>query len=103
MAVARDDLGRAARKRGIEGQVTIIRYFGMRCIQSEKYDTPESPDDTRLHFRHGSWYETKTKTNTKRETRHANHQMTRRRQHTRQDSWYDTKPKTDIKDDNCQA
>ena len=32
MAVARDDLGRAARKRGIEGQVTIIRHFGIRCI-----------------------------------------------------------------------
>ena len=34
MAVARDDLGRAARKRGIEGQVTIIRHFGIRCISS---------------------------------------------------------------------
>ena len=32
MAVARDDLGRAARKRGIEGQVTIIRHFGIRCM-----------------------------------------------------------------------
>ena len=32
MAVTRDDLGRAARKRGIEGQVTIIRHFGIRCI-----------------------------------------------------------------------
>ena len=32
MAVARDDLGRAARKRGIEGQVTIIRHFGIRRI-----------------------------------------------------------------------
>ena len=32
MAVARDDLGRAARKRGIDGQVTIIRQFGIRCI-----------------------------------------------------------------------
>ena len=32
MEVARDDLGRAARKRGIEGQVTIIRHFGIRCI-----------------------------------------------------------------------
>ena len=34
MAVARDDLGRAARKRGIEGQVTIIRHFGIRCIET---------------------------------------------------------------------
>ena len=33
MAVARDDLRRAARKRGIEGQVTIIRHFGIRCIR----------------------------------------------------------------------
>ena len=32
MAVARDDLGRAARKRGIEGQVTIIRHFEIRRI-----------------------------------------------------------------------
>ena len=32
MAVARDELGRAARKRGIEGQVTIIRHFGIRCM-----------------------------------------------------------------------
>ena len=32
MAVARDDLGRAARKRSIEGQVTIVRHFGIRCI-----------------------------------------------------------------------
>ena len=32
MSVARDDLGRAARKRGIEGQVTIIRHFRIRCI-----------------------------------------------------------------------
>ena len=32
MAVARDGLGRAARKRGIEGQVTTIRHFGIRCI-----------------------------------------------------------------------
>ena len=32
MAVTRDDLGRAARKRGIEGQVTIIRHFGIRCM-----------------------------------------------------------------------
>ena len=32
MAVARDDLGRAAWKRGIEGQVTTIRHFGIRCI-----------------------------------------------------------------------
>ena len=32
MAVARDDLGRAARKRGIEGHVTIISHFGIRCI-----------------------------------------------------------------------
>ena len=32
MAVARDDLGRAARKRGIEGEVTTIRHFGIRCI-----------------------------------------------------------------------
>ena len=32
MAVARDDLGRAARKRGIEGQVTIIRHFGIRPV-----------------------------------------------------------------------
>ena len=36
MAVARDDLGRAARKRGIEGQVTIIRHFGIRCIHESK-------------------------------------------------------------------
>ena len=34
MAVARDDLGRAARKRGIEGQATIIRHFGIRCMRS---------------------------------------------------------------------
>ena len=33
MAVARYDLGRAARKRGIEGQVTIIPHFGIRCVQ----------------------------------------------------------------------
>ena len=32
MAVARDDLGRAARKRGIEGQATTIRHFGVKCI-----------------------------------------------------------------------
>ena len=32
MAVTRDDLGRAARKRGIEGQETIIRHFGIRCM-----------------------------------------------------------------------
>ena len=32
MAVARDDLGRAARKRGSEGQVTTIRHFGIRFI-----------------------------------------------------------------------
>ena len=32
MAVARDDLGRVARKRGIKGQVTIIRHFGIRCM-----------------------------------------------------------------------
>ena len=32
MAVARDDLRRAARKRGIEGQVTTIRNFEIRCI-----------------------------------------------------------------------
>ena len=32
MAVVRDDLGRAARKRGSEGQVTTIRHFGIRCI-----------------------------------------------------------------------
>ena len=32
MAVARNDLGRAVRKRGIEGQVTTIRHFGIRCI-----------------------------------------------------------------------
>ena len=35
MAVARGDLGRAARKRGIEGQVTIIRHFGIRCIPGQ--------------------------------------------------------------------
>ena len=35
MAVARDDLGRAARKRGIEGQVTIIRHFGIRCMATD--------------------------------------------------------------------
>ena len=39
MAVARDDLGRAARKRGIEGQVTIIRHFGIRCIPCMKQQT----------------------------------------------------------------
>ena len=32
MAVARDDLGRAAWKRGIEGQVTTTRHFGIRFI-----------------------------------------------------------------------
>ena len=32
MALARDDLGRAARKRGIESQVTTIRHFGIRCM-----------------------------------------------------------------------
>ena len=32
MTVARDDLGRAAWKRGIEDQVTTIRHFGIRCI-----------------------------------------------------------------------
>ena len=32
MAVAQDDLGRAVRKRGIEGQGTTIRHFGIRCI-----------------------------------------------------------------------
>ena len=37
MAVARDELGRAARKRGIEGQVTIIRHFGIRCIVFKGY------------------------------------------------------------------
>ena len=36
MAVARDALLRAARKRGIEGQVTIIRHFGIRCITQYK-------------------------------------------------------------------
>ena len=39
--------------------------------------TRESPDDTKLHSRHESWYETKTNTNTKQETRHANQHMTR--------------------------
>ena len=34
MAVARDDLGRPARKRGIEGQETIIRHFGIRCMEN---------------------------------------------------------------------
>ena len=34
MAAARDDLGRAVRKRGIEGQVTTIRHFGIRCIKT---------------------------------------------------------------------
>ena len=38
MAVARDDLGRAARKRGIVGQVTIIRHFGIRCITFRCYE-----------------------------------------------------------------
>ena len=33
MAVARDDLEKAAWKRGIEGQVTIIRQCGIRCIR----------------------------------------------------------------------
>ena len=37
MAVARDDLVRAARKRGIEGQVTIIRHFGIRCITAQSH------------------------------------------------------------------
>ena len=37
MAVARDDLGRAARKRGIEGQVTTIRHFGIRCMAVHIY------------------------------------------------------------------
>ena len=32
MAVKKVDLGRAARKRGIEGEVTTIRHFGIRCI-----------------------------------------------------------------------
>ena len=32
MAVARDNLGKVARKRGIEGQVTTIRHFGIRCM-----------------------------------------------------------------------
>ena len=32
MVVTRDDLGRAARKRGIEGQVTTIRHFGISCM-----------------------------------------------------------------------
>ena len=33
MAVAWDNLGRAAQKRGIEGQITIIiHHFGIRCI-----------------------------------------------------------------------
>ena len=32
MAVTRDDLGRAAWKRGIEGQLITIRHFGIRCI-----------------------------------------------------------------------
>ena len=35
MAAPRDDLGRAARKRGIEGQVTTIRHFGIRCMKFE--------------------------------------------------------------------
>ena len=38
MAVARDDLGRAARKRGIDGQVTTIRHFGIRCIACTAFE-----------------------------------------------------------------
>ena len=37
MAVTRDDLGRAARKRGIEGQVTTIRHFEIRCMKDWFY------------------------------------------------------------------
>ena len=43
MAVARDDLGRAARKRGIEGQITIIRHFGIRCIDFARFNN-HAPD-----------------------------------------------------------
>ena len=43
MAVARDDLGRAARKRGIEGQVTIIRHFGIRCMASFAAENTRPP------------------------------------------------------------
>ena len=32
MEVAWDDLGRVAWKRGIEGQVTTIRHFEIRCM-----------------------------------------------------------------------
>ena len=39
MAVARDDLGKAAWERGIEGQVTTIRHFGIRCIFREANST----------------------------------------------------------------
>ena len=34
MAVTWDDLGRAAWKQGMEGQVTTIRHFGIRCMIS---------------------------------------------------------------------
>ena len=40
MAVPRDDLGKAARKRGIEGQVAIIVHFGIRCIGRYKIMLP---------------------------------------------------------------
>ena len=36
MVVARDDLGRAGRKRGIEGQVITIRHFGIRCMAANR-------------------------------------------------------------------
>ena len=36
MVVARDGLGRAARKRGIEGQITTTRHFGIRCMADIK-------------------------------------------------------------------
>ena len=36
MAVARDDLERAGRKRGIEGQETTMRHFGIRCMINSK-------------------------------------------------------------------
>ena len=38
MAVTWDDLGRAAWKRDIEGQVTAIRHFGIRCIEDPSVD-----------------------------------------------------------------
>ena len=49
MAVARNDLGRAARKRGIEGQVTTIRHFGIRCMTTT-LSTFQSDSNFKLKF-----------------------------------------------------